>query len=302
MTTTTTVTKKAGAVPKPWRRLPDAPTLASAVLVVIVLLALCAGLIESLLGVSHTHIDLQGRYADAGWPHLLGKNELGQDLLARLLHGARVSLAVGLLAAVTATLAGVVVGLCAAFFGGVVDAILMRFTDAMLAIPVLPLLLIAAALDIGKGSSASAAVARIVVLLGAFSWMTVARLTRAQARQALSLDHVQSARALGASPWRVVVVHVLPLCLPPVIVQATLEVGGNILAESALSFLGLGVQPPTPSWGNMLMSALDVLKTDPPSALLPGCCILITVLCVQLAGDGLRDRLDPKRKSQKAPR
>jgi len=272
--------------------------VAAVVLGVIVLLALCAGLIESALGVSATAIDLDGRYADAtvfgGRPHLLGQNELGQDLFARLLHGARVSLAVGLLAALVATIVGLIVGMAAALYGGVVDVVLMRFTDAMLAIPVLPLLLIAAALDVGKGSTALGAVARIVILLGAFSWMTVARLTRAQARQALALDHVAAARALGAGPWRVVVVHVLPLCLPPVVVQATLEVGGNILAESALSFLGLGVQPPIPSWGNMLMSALDVLKTDPPSALLPGCCILLTVLCVQLAGDGVRDLLDPR--------
>ncbi|MDP2339348.1 MAG: ABC transporter permease [Deltaproteobacteria bacterium] len=272
------------------------PKVAAVVLVVIVVLAALASVIESVLGVSHTGIDLEGRYADAGFPHLLGQNELGQDLFTRLLHGARVSLAVGLLAALVATIVGLLVGMAAAFFGGVVDVVLMRFTDAMLAIPVLPLLLIAAALDVGKGSTATGAVARIVILLGAFSWMTVARLTRAQARQALALDHVAAARALGAGPWRVVVVHVLPLCLPPVVVQATLEVGGNILAESALSFLGLGVQPPVPSWGNMLMSALDVLKTDPPSALLPGCCILLTVLCVQLAGDGVRDLLDPKAK------
>lgn len=267
------------------------------VLLVILVLALLASVIESALGVSHTAIDLQGRYADAAFPHLLGQNELGQDLFARLLHGARVSIAVGLLAALVATCAGMFIGMCAAFFGGVVDAVLMRFTDAMLAIPVLPLLLIAAAIDLGpRSGSALMAVTRIVVLLGAFSWMTVARLTRAQARQALALDHTAAARALGAGPWRVVVVHVLPLCLPPVVVQATIEVGGNILAESALSFLGLGVQPPVPSWGNMLMSALDVFKTDPPSGLLPGCCILLTVLCVQLAGDGVRDLFDPKAK------
>ena len=270
-----------------------APVVAVIALVVVVVAAAAAGVVEGVLGVSAAQIDLAHRYADAGFPHLLGQNELGQDLLARLLYGARVSLVVGVCAALVASGVGVVVGLAAAFFGGVVDAVLMRFTDAMLAIPVLPLLLIAAALDVGRADGAVAAVVRIVLLLGLFSWMTVARLTRAQATQALSLDHVRAARALGASEVRVVVVHVLPLCLPPVIVQATLEVGGNILAESALSFLGLGVQPPTPSWGNMLMSALDVLKTDPPSALLPGCCILLTVLCVQLAGDGLRDLVTP---------
>lgn len=271
-------------------------TIPLGILAAVVVAAVCAPVVEFVFGVDGTAIDLAGRYADASWPHLLGQNELGQDLLARLLYGARVSLCVGVLAAVMATVVGTGVGLAAAFFGGVVDVVLMRFTDAMLAIPVLPLLLIASALDVGRADTVVGAVARIVILLGLFSWMTVARLTRAQAKQALALDHVAAARALGAGAARIVVVHVLPLCLPPVIVQATLEVGGNILAESALSFLGLGVQPPVASWGNMLMSALDVLKTDPPSALLPGCCILLTVLCVQLAGDGLRDLLDPKAK------
>ncbi len=270
-------------------------TVAVTTLIVIVVLAMLADVIESVLGISGTAIDLAHRYGDASWPHVLGFNELGQDLFARLLHGARVSLLVGVLAAVVATITGLVVGVTAAVFGGVVDAILMRCTDALLSLPVLPLLLVAAALDIGKGTTTTMAVARIVVLLSVFSWMTVARLARAAARSALALDHVLAATALGASTWRIVRVHVVPLCLPAVIVQATLEVGGNILAESALSFLGLGVQPPVPSWGNMLMSALDVLKTDPPSALLPGVAILLTVLCVQVVGDAARDRFDLRR-------
>lgn len=265
--------------------------VAVAVLVLVVVGAVCASVFEAVLGVDHGAIDLAHRYADAGWPHLMGQNELGQDLFTRLLHGARVSLAVGVMAALSSTTIGVVVGVTAAVRGGVVDAALMRITDALLAVPLLPLLLIASALDIGRSDTALSSTLRIVVLLSAFSWMTVARLARATAAGALGLDHVRAARALGASGARVVVVHVLPSVWPTVIVQATLEVGHNILAESALSFLGLGVQPPVPSWGNMLMSALDVIKTDPPSALLPGCCILLTVLCVQWAGDGLRDRM-----------
>lgn len=262
----------------------------------MVALALGADVVEAVLGVSGSATDLAGRYADAGFPHLLGQNELGQDLLARLLHGARVSLVVGSLAALCATVVGLVVGLTAAVAGGVVDAVLMRFTDALLALPVLPLLLVASALDIGAVTTTTTAVLRIVVLLSVFSWMTVARLVRAQAVTVLHLDHVLSARALGASLPRIIWIHVLPLCLPAVIVQATLEVGGNILAESALSFLGLGVQPPVASWGNMLMSALDVLKTDPPSALLPGLCILLTVVCVQVLGDAVRDGLALRRR------
>jgi peptide/nickel transport system permease protein len=265
--------------------------VAAVVLGVIVVLALGADVVEAVLGVSASTPDLMGRGADAAFPHLLGKNELGQDLFTRLLHGARVSLVVGLLAALASTVVGVVVGMAAAVRGGVVDAVLMRLTDALLALPVLPLLLVASALDIGRPTSTVAAVGRVVVLLSLLSWMPVARLARAQALAVLHLDHVRSARALGASAARVLGVHVLPLVWPPVVVQATLEVGGNILAESALSFLGLGVQPPAASWGNMLMGALDVLKSDPPTALLPGLCIVVTVVCVQTLGDALRERL-----------
>ena len=271
---------------------PGPSTLAAAfVLSAIALLALGADVVENLLGVSASQPDLMGRGADAAFPHLLGRNELGQDLFTRLLHGARVSLVVGLLGALASTAAGVVVGVTAAVRGGVVDALLMRLTDALLALPVLPLLLVASALDIGRPTSMVAAVARVVVLLSLLSWMPVARLARAQTLAVLHLDHVRAARALGASPARVLGVHVLPLVWPPVVVQATLEVGGNILAESALSFLGLGVQPPAASWGNMLMGALDTLKSDPPTALLPGMCILVTVICVQTLGDALRERL-----------
>lgn len=268
------------------------PTIAAGLgLGVIAVLAVGADVIEGVLGVSASTPDLFGRGADAAYPHLLGKNDLGQDLFTRLLHGARISLLVGVLAALLSTIVGTVVGLAAAVRGGVVDGVLMRFTDALLALPVLPLLLVASALDIGTPTSTVGAVLRVVALLSLLSWMPVARLARAQTLAVLHLDHVRAARALGASPLRVLGLHVLPLVWPPVIVQATLEVGGNILAESALSFLGLGVQPPAASWGNMLMGALDVLKSDPPTALLPGLFIVVTVVCVQTLGDALRERL-----------
>jgi peptide/nickel transport system permease protein len=275
----------------PTQKLPASAVLAAVLLGLLVLLAVGADVIAAALGVSGTATDLGGRFADAQYPHLLGQNELGQDLLVRLLLGARVSLVVGFLAAVVSSVIGVAVGVVAAAFGGVVDTILMRVTDALLALPLLPLLLVASALDVGRPTTTTGAITRVVVLLSVFSWMTVARLARAQATTALGLDHVRAARALGAAEPRVLWRHVLPLTLPPVIVQATLEVGSNILAESALSFLGLGIQPPTASWGNMLMSALDVLKSDPPSAFLPGAAILVTVVCVQVVGDAIRDRL-----------
>ncbi len=265
--------------------------IAAVVLVVFMAGAVFAPVVEAVLGVSHLVPDVGHRFADASWPHLLGTNELGQDLFTRLLYGARTSLVVGVLSAFCACVIGTAVGLAAAIKGGVVDAILMRITDALLALPILPLLLIASALDVGKTTSASGAIVRIVVLLSLLSWMSTARLARAQASHVLGLDHVTGAVVLGASWPRIIRVHVLPLCLPPIIVQTTLEVGGNILAESALSFLGLGVQPPVPSWGNMLMSALDVMKRDPPSALLPGLCIIATVVSIQLLGDKLRDKL-----------
>lgn len=273
------------------RRSPPSVVVAAGVVVVLAVLAALAGPLQALLGVSALEVDPGARFLDATGTHLAGRDALGRDLFTRVLLAGRVSLTVGFTAALVATVVGVTVGLAAALAGGVVDALLMRATDALLALPSLPLLLVLAAVDAGRLSSSTSAVARIVALLAVLSWMTVARLVRAEARQILTFDHVAAARALGASPFRVVVVHVLPLCLPGVLVQATLAVGHNLLAESALSFLGLGVPASVPTWGTMLHGALDVVAFDAPTVLLPGAFLLTTSAAVQVLGDGLRDVL-----------
>ena len=266
---------------------------AMVVLAVIVASALLAGVIESVLGVSHDSPDLAMRHCAAAWPHVLGCDDIGQDLFTRLLFGARVSLAVGLCAAALSTCAGAAVGFVAGMNGGVVDAVSMRVVDAMLAIPVLPLLLLVSAATLG-GSSGPSSTAKLVVILAAFGWMTVARVSRAEALRIKNLDYCVAARALGARSVHIVIRHLLPYALPPLIVAAALDVGKNILAEAALSFLGLGVQPPTPSWGNMLRHAESAIQSDPASAFWPGSCILLTVACIHVLGEGLRSALDPR--------
>lgn len=272
----------------------------SIILIVLCLLSLSAGLIESFLGVSHDMATIELVNQPAGWPYLLGTNELGQDVFTRLLFGGRISLAVGVISAITSAIIGAVVGLLAGYYGGYLDSFLMRFTDAMLSIPVLPLMIVFSAIDLEMLFGASrltsgnfASVIKLILIIVFFGWMTVARLARAAAMQLKNLDFVTAARSLGAGDVRLLLVHILPNSLAPIIVAATLEVGGNILYEASLSFLGLGVQPPVSSWGNMLNNALDYIKTDPSLAFWPGFLILVTVSCFNFFGDGMRDALDP---------
>ncbi|MES2503348.1 MAG: ABC transporter permease [Myxococcota bacterium] len=270
------------------------------ILAILVLLALAAGLIQSFLGVSHDMASLELVNRPAGWPYLLGTNELGQDVFTRLLFGGRISLAVGIIAAITSAIIGSIIGLLAGYFGGWLDTCLMRFTDAMLSIPVLPLMIVFSAIDLeimfGPSSLTSgnfSSVVKLIIIIVFFGWMTVARLARAAALQLKNLEFVTAARSLGAGNLRILLVHIFPNALAPIIVAATLEVGENILYEAALSFLGLGVQPPVSSWGNMLNNAVDYIKTDPSLAFWPGFFILLTVSCFNFFGDGLRDALDP---------
>jgi peptide/nickel transport system permease protein len=276
------------------------PTVVVAVafLAVVFIGALFADVIAAVLGVSAAAVDPAHAFADASATHLLGNDALGRDLFVRLLVGARVSVVVAVAAAVVATVVGVVTGAVAAARGGIVDVVLMRVVDGLASLPSLPLVMMLAAVDVGRVPSTTAAVARVIVLLSVLSWMTTARLVRAQARHALTLDHVAAARALGASEWRVLVVHVLPLGLPAVIVQATLEAATNLVAEGALSFLGLGVPPPQPSWGNMLTGALDVVSSDAPTVVLPGLLLFFTAAALQVCGDVLRTRFIERRPSR----
>lgn len=272
-----------------------------AVLVVLVLVAAAAPLIERALGVDAITLDLAAMLAGPSPAHPLGTDEVGRDLLARLLRGGQVSLAVGLFAALVAALIGTMVGVAAGYLGGTVDVLLMRLTDGVIALPLLPLLIVLGAVDPAKLGFAAdafksdlAGLARIVVIVALVGWTTVARLVRAATLTVRVQDYVRSAEALGASPRRIMVRHVLPNVVSPLIVATTLSVGNIILLESALSFLGLGVQPPLPSWGNMLTAALEQMSSNPALAIWPGVLIFVTVLAFNLVGDGLQEALDPR--------
>lgn len=276
--------------------------LAALALAGLVLAALLAPVVETVLGVHHDVPDLLLRGCPASFPHLLGCDDVGQDLFVRLLYGARVSLVVGLGAAVVSTIFGTLVGVAAGAAGGRTDAVAMRLVDAMLAIPVLPLLLLASAMTIGADApGTSGSVAKLVVILGFFGWMGVARVARVETLRLMELDFVVAARALGGGFRHLLARHLVPNVLPPVLVAATIDVGRNILAEAALSFLGLGVQPPTPSWGNLLRHAEDAIQSDAGLAFWPGSCILLAVVCVTVLGEALRAALDPRPATRGTP-
>lgn len=223
-------------------------------------------------------IDLEARQQQPSAMHWFGTDELGRDVLSRVLYGARVSLAVGLLSAAVAAGTGVVVGGVAGYTGGAVDAVLMRATDAVLAVPRLPLLMIAAVV-------LQPSVPLLILLIGLAGWMETARVVRAEFRTLRGRDYVESARAAGAGHARVLMHHLLPNAAQTVLVSLTLAVARGILLESALSFFGVGVRPPQASWGNMLYEAQATLATEPWLAIAPGVFILITTLSVNLAGE-----------------
>jgi len=271
------------------------------VLLVFALAAIGAPLVEMILNTDAASVDLFQRLQGPSAAHPLGTDELGRDVLVRILHGGRISLLVGLVAAVFAAMIGTAVGLSAGYFGGRLDGFLMRFTDGVISLPLLPLLIVLAAIDLGKiGLPSSIADAenvslyRIIVIVALVGWTTVARLVRASTLALRSRPFVQAAVAQGASTWRIVGVHILPNLASPIIVATTLAAGNIILLESVLSFLGLGIQPPTPSWGNLLTNAQELIWEAPALAFYPGLLIFITVIAFNFLGDGLQDALDPR--------
>src|SRR5215213_4416265 len=225
--------------------------------------------------------------------HPFGLDELGRDILARVLAGARISFLVGLTVVSVSASAGTLLGAIAGYFGGVADDVISRVIDVLLAFPGL---LLAIALVAVLGPSLQ----NVMLALTLIGWVGYARLVRGQVLRAREFEYVQAARALGATTPRILIRHVIPSALPAVTVQATLGMGGAILAEAALSFLGLGVQPPTPSWGTMLSYGRSHLLEAPHLTVFPGLAIAILVLGFNFLGDGLRDALDPQGPSPKA--
>ncbi len=244
-------------------------------------------------------IDFQARLAGPTSAHVMGTDDLGRDILARMLYGGRISLAVGLAAMLMAITVGVLIGALAGISRGWIDAALMWVTDLFLSLPQLPLLLLLIflfreALKKMFGLEAGIFIL-IVVVIGGFRWMPVARLVRAQFFSLREKEFVEAARALGASTTRQVFRHILPNSLGPVIVAATIDVAAAIIAESTLSFLGLGFPPDIPTWGRILYDGRDYMDIATHWALFPGLAIFLAVLTINFIGDGLRDALDPRR-------
>lgn len=253
------------------------PRISLAVLGALALLAVLAPLVAPF---APDAVDLAGRRAAPSIAHWFGTDALGRDVFSRVLYGARVSLAVGVLSAALAVALGALIGALAGYRGGHLDALLMRLTDAMLSIPRLPLLMV-------LGAIVQPTIATLVILVGVVGWMETARVTRAEVLSLRSRGFVEAALAAGIPVARRIGRHVLPNAVPAIAVAATIAVGRGILLESTLSFFGLGVQPPAASWGNMLYQAQSTMTTEPWLALFPGLMIFVTVVAINALGERL---------------
>jgi peptide/nickel transport system permease protein len=255
--------------------------------ITVFLLIVISILAPSIAPYDPTTIDVHNVLSPPNRAHPLGTDELGRDVLSRIIWGSRVSLRVGFVAVGIAIMIGTIIGAIAGFYGGKVDALLMRFVDIMLAFPTFFLILAVIAI-------LEPSIFTIMAVIGFTGWMDVARLVRAEFLTLKERDFVSAARAIGVSDVRLIFRHILPNALSPIFVAATFGIAGAILVESSLSFLGLGVQPPTPSWGNILTAGKDNIEVAWWLSLYPGLAILITVLSYNLVGEGLRDALDPR--------
>jgi peptide/nickel transport system permease protein len=261
------------------------------VLSIIILAVLCAGFTPY----DPEATDMSSRFEPPSTQHPMGTDALGRDLLTRVLYGGRVSLAVGFSVVLITLLIGVPLGAVAGYFGGWVDNILMRITDAALTLPsLLVLILLSAVLrEVNAPFLEKNPVLTIAAVIGLLSWMFVARLVRASYISIREQDFVIATRTLGATDLRIISKHILPNAIGPIIVESTLEIGYAILEESGLSYLGFGIQPPTPSWGNLLSNAQMYMTKYPWLAIFPGIMIFLTIISINYIGDGLRDAFDP---------
>jgi peptide/nickel transport system permease protein len=286
-----------------WRRLLR-HRLAQASLVflaVLLILSVAAPWIAELRGIDPSVTDLFRRFEPPSTEHWLGTDDLGRDLFQRLLDGGRVSLLVGIAGAFLSALLGAAIGVVAGYAGGRLDSFLMRFTDGVIALPLLPLLIVLAAVDPAKlhlpssiAQSESFSLYRLIFIVALTGWTTAARLVRAETLSLKARDFVRAAQGLGAAPLRIMRRHILPNAMGSLVVATTMSAGTLILLESTLSYLGLGTQPPAASWGNMLTGAQDLLQDAPLLALWPGLLIFLTVIAFNFVGDGLQDALDPR--------
>ncbi len=285
-----------GLIWKRFRRHPGA-IMGSIVLGCIILAVSLAGLSPY----DPIKSNMSERYQPPSLSHPMGTDALGRDLLTRVLYGGRVSLAVGFSVMLITLLIGVPVGAIAGYFGGRVDNILMRITDAALALPSLLVLILLSAIlrEVDAPALKKNPVLTIAFVIGILAWMFTARLVRASYLTIREMDFVTATRALGANNFRIIALHIFPNAIGPVIVEATLEVAYAILEESGLSYLGFGIQPPTPSWGNLLSNAQEYLVKYPWLAIFPGLMIFLSVISINYIGDGLRDAFDPHKVLQK---
>ena len=275
--------------------------ISAGLLALLVLFSFSAPILELILRTDAEKVDLFSRFLPFSLTHPLGTDDLGRDLLVRLAYGGRVSLLVGFTAAIFAAAIGTFIGLIAGYYGGLLDSLLMRTTDSFIALPLLPLLIVLAAIDLEKlGLSAQIVnsshvdLYKIIVIISLVGWTGVARLVRGSVLALREQPYVLAARAMGVPAKRIIFTHILPALTSPITVATTLSVGNIILFESILSFLGFGINPPVPSWGNMLTNAQELIWEAPTLAFFPGFLIFVTVLAFNFVGDGLQDALAPR--------
>lgn len=281
--------KKRSQMLEVWRRLRKnkMAMFGLAILVLLVLMALSADLIAP---DGYDNQVYENRFASPSGDHPFGTDNLGRDILDRIIHGARYSLSVGIIAVGIAIIVGGLLGAFAGFYGGMVDNIIMRLMDILLAIPSI-LLAISIVSALGPG------LFNVMIAVGISSVPGYARIVRASVIQLKGQEFIEAAKAIGATDWRIIIKHIIPNSLAPIIVQGTLGVAGAILSAAGLSFIGLGIQPPQPEWGAMLSAGRVYIRDNAWMTLFPGLFIMITILALNLLGDGLRDALDPKLKN-----